>query len=106
MEAELLEKLIEDTRLSDIKPSIRPVAELIGIPNLIKLSDYMRSDTLYLPKSDNLLMPARDRAIRKEFNGFNAKELAEKYNLTTKQISNILKGRIYGYTQLELPLDE
>lgn len=28
---------------------------------------------------------------KKEWNGYNSKELAEKYNLTTKQIGNILK---------------
>ena len=31
------------------------------------------------------------RRIKKEWNGYNSKQLAEKYNLTTKQIGNILK---------------
>ena len=38
-----------------------------------------------------MVSPARNRRIKKEFNGSNDKELAEKYNLTLKQIWNILK---------------
>ena len=38
-----------------------------------------------------IIAPARNRRIKKEWNGYNSKELAEKYNLTTKQIGNILK---------------
>lgn len=33
----------------------------------------------------------RNTSGKKEWNGYNSKELAEKYNLTTKQIGNILK---------------
>ena len=46
---------------------------------------------LYFPKTENIIAPARNRRIKKEWNGYNSKELAEKYNLTTKQIGNILK---------------
>ena len=37
------------------------------------------------------MAPARNRRVKKEYNGYNLKELAEKYNLTTVQIRNILK---------------
>ena len=38
-----------------------------------------------------MVSPARNRRIKKEFNGYNSKELADKYNLTIKQIQNIMK---------------
>ena len=70
---ELTRALIEETTLEDISESYRPVVDIIGIEKFIELSEYAKGDELYFPKTEN------------------SKELAEKYNLTTKQIGNILK---------------
>ena len=77
---ELTRALIEETTLEDISESYRPVVDIIGIEKFIELSE-----------TENIIAPARNRRIKKEWNGYNSKELAEKYNLTTKQIGNILK---------------
>ena len=84
-------ELIAETTLEDISDSYRKVVEIIGIEKFIELSDYARGDELYFPKVENIIAPARNRRIKKEWNGYNSKELADKYNLTTKQIGNILK---------------
>lgn len=88
---ELTRALIEETTLEDISENYRPVVEIIGIEKFIELSDYAKGDELYFPKAENIIAPARNRRIKKEWDGYNLKELAEKYNLTTKQIGNILK---------------
>lgn len=88
---ELIRALIDETTLDDISESYRPVVEIIGIEKFIELSEYTKGDELYFPKTKNIIAPARNRRIKKEWNGYNSKELAEKYNLTTKQIGNILK---------------
>ena len=88
---ELTRALIEETTLEDISESYRPVVEIIGIEKFIELSEYAKGDELYFPKTENIIAPARNRRIKKEWNGYNSKQLAEKYNLTTKQIGNILK---------------
>ena len=88
---ELTRALIEETTLEDISENYRPVVEIIGIEKFIELSDYAKGDELYFPKAENIIAPARNRRIKKEWDGYNIKELAEKYNLTTKQIGNILK---------------
>lgn len=88
---ELTRALIEETTLEDISENYRPVVEIIGIEKFIELSDYAKGDELYFPKAENVIAPARNRRIKREWNGYNLKELAEKYNLTTKQIGNILK---------------
>lgn len=87
----LTRDLIAETTLEDISESYRPVVDIIGIEKFIELSDYARGDELYFPKLENIIAPARNRRIKKEWNGYNSKELAEKYNLTIKQIGNILK---------------
>ena len=85
-------ELIAETTLEDISENYRPVGEIIGIEKFIELSDYAKGDELYFPKVENVIAPARNRRIKKEWDGYNSKELAEKYNLTLKQIGNILKG--------------
>lgn len=98
---ELTRALIEETTLEDISESYRPVVDIIGIEKFIELSEYAKGDELYFPKTENIIAPARNRRIKKEWNGYNSKELAEKYNLTTKQIGNILKDEpMIGQTSI------
>lgn len=87
----LTRELIEETTLEDISKNYRPVVDIIGIEKFIELSDYAKGDELYFPKVENIIAPARNRRIKKEWDGYNSKELAEKYNLTLKQIGNILR---------------
>ena len=78
---ELTRALIDETTLDDISESYRPVVEIIGIEKFIELSEYAKGDELYFPKTENIIAPARNRRIKKEWNGYNSKE----------QIGNILK---------------
>lgn len=87
----LIEELIRETSIEDISESYQPVVELIGIENFFVLSSYANGDELYFPKVENIITPARNRRIKKEWNGFNLKELSERYKLTPKQIGNILR---------------
>lgn len=87
----LTRALIRETTLEDIADSYRPVVEIIGVEKFVELCEYAMGDELYFPKAESVTAPARNRRIKKEWDGYNAKELAEKYNLTIKQIGNILK---------------
>ncbi len=87
----LMQELMGDITMEDIGEKYRPVVEIIGIEKFIELSDYAKGDELYFPKVENVIAPARNRRIKAEWNGCNSKELADKYNLTIKQIGNILK---------------
>lgn len=92
MDEALLNELIEDTTIEDIGERYRKIVEIVGIRKFILLSNYARGDELYFPKVENVIGPARNRRIKKEFNGYNGKELADRYNLTVKQIQNIMRG--------------
>lgn len=91
MKESLRQALVEETTMEDIAETYLPVVEIIGIEAFVRISDYAKGDELYFPKAENVLAPARNRRIRKEYNGYNMRELAQKYELTTKQIDNILK---------------
>ena len=88
---ELLEELIADTTIEDIGERYRDVVKLIGIRNFILLSNYSRGEELYFPKVENVVAPARNRRIKKEYNGYNDKELAERYNITVKQVQRVMR---------------
>lgn len=87
----LEKELIADTTMEDIAERYRPVVEIVGIEKYIEISRYAMGDEVYFPKLETLLAPARNRRIRKEYDGFNSKELAQRYNLTLPQIHAILK---------------
>ena len=91
MADEITRALISETTLEDIADSYRPVVEIIGVEKFMELCEYAMGNELYFPKAESVIAPARNRRIRKEWDGYNMKELAEKYNLTIKQIGNILK---------------
>ena len=77
---------------SDIPETYQPVVELIGIDAFLKLCQYCMGDELYFPMIDTIFRNTRDRMILKEYNGRNIKALAQKYDMTIKQMKNIIKG--------------
>lgn len=91
MERKMLQELMEDTTIDDIADRYRDIVEIVGVTKFIQLSDYARGHELYFPKAENILAPARNRRIKKEYDGYNEKELADRYNLTIQQIRNIMK---------------
>lgn len=69
----------------------REVADLIGMDNYEKLMESYGGDVIYIPTKDVFAREERNARIREEFNGFNYKELALKYGLTTIWIRSIVE---------------
>ncbi len=84
-------ELMAELSIDDIPDCHRPLVELIGLEKFILLCDYAKGDHLYFPQTDRILIPVRNRKIRKEYDGYNKRELARKYNLTIAQIKNITR---------------
>lgn len=91
MDDKMTKELIAETTMDDISENYKPIVNIIGIEKFVELSDYARGDELYFPKVETIVSPARNRRIKVEYNGYNVKDLAEKYNLTIQQITRILK---------------
>ncbi len=64
---------------------------IIGMEALLALCTSLGGTYYYIPKMDAIIKSARDKLIRAEFNGYNVKELALKYELSTVQIYTIIK---------------
>lgn len=91
MKKELMEELAAETTMEDIADAYKPLVEMIGLENVLKLSQYFMGDKVYLPKAERILSPARNRRIRREYDGSNTKDLAKDYDLTTNQILQIVR---------------
>lgn len=86
----LTEKIAQELTVDMIPNGIwKTVAQEIGPINLIRMLSIINGDDIYIPKPDRFLVPARDKIIRKEFNGYNHEELARKYDLTTAYIRRL-----------------
>lgn len=85
-------ELLINVVLSDIPETYQPVVSLVGLDNFLKLCRYAMGDEIYFPMQESILRNARNRLIIQEYNGRNLADLSQKYNLTAKHISNIIKG--------------
>ena len=65
--------------------------EAVGLSTAKKLVEAFGGDTFYFPKVESVVRMARNRRVYKEFTGFNHRLLADKYNLTTRYVRDIIK---------------
>lgn len=103
MDQKLLDELVGETRPEDIPDRYQEIVRIVGIRKFVELSNYARGDELYFPKVENIVSAARNRRIKREYReGMSDRQLSDRYNLTTKQIWNILKDEpIQGQMSIE-----
>jgi Mor family transcriptional regulator len=83
--------------MSKLKSGMMPnetlaqIADEIGMDNLIKLTRIIGGRTFYFPKEDTLLSQFRKDQLQKEFTGYNAHELAKKYDVTERWVKEICR---------------
>ena len=65
--------------------------KLVGLSAAKNLVEVFGGDVFYFPKVESVIRSARNRRIYKEFTGYNHKELATKYNLTTRYVREIVQ---------------
>ncbi len=86
--------LLDKLKMSDLPDDQREIALLIGINNYKKLIEKYGGLAIYIPKSDGFEMAYRNIQIRDEFNGFNYRELAKKYELSEVRIRCIVNDMV------------
>ena len=77
-------------QVEDLPPDFQDLADIIGFETTLKLIENRSGEGMYIPKVEKIYRAARDRTIRKEFNGANLRELAHKYGLTVTWIRSIV----------------
>lgn len=80
-------------QFDDLAESQKEIAEIIGMENYVKLSKRFGGDgSLYIQKYSEIIKTARNREIRRKYNGHNITQLANMYNLSERHVRIICCG--------------
>ena len=80
--------------LDDLQEQHREYAEVIGVDNLLKLSDTFGGTSIYIPQRKELEKNKVYSRIYKEFNGSNLQELTQKYGVSKSTVYKIVGDKI------------
>lgn len=83
-----------DITFDDLIDSQKEIAELIGLDNYIKLVQYYGGGSPYIQAQSKLVKPSRNAAIREAADGYNTKELARQYGISSRQAYNIISREL------------
>ncbi len=87
------ETLINVATLEDLNDKNREIAEIIGIDNLFAMCKWFGGgDKIYFRKLESVIEVALTNRIKREFNGFNALELAKRYKTSHSNVMKICEG--------------
>lgn len=85
--------LVRELTVDDLPSELRIVAEEIGLDAAVKLARLWGGFNVYLPKLDRVLIPVRDRTIRRlRAEGVSVKELARQFGLTDTTVYSIVNA--------------
>lgn len=80
--------------MEDLQEQHRMVAEVIGLDNMILLSEMFGGAAIYIPQKRELLKNHIYRVVSEEFDGTNIKKLAAKYDVSEATVYRIVKDKI------------
>lgn len=94
--------LLDEIECGDLPKAWQTLADSIGMVNVIKLCKVFGGTSLYVPKLDSIIAPAKRRVISKEFNGNNHKDLAKRFELSERSVYDIVTEDYWKKNQLSL----
>ncbi|MDD3847183.1 MAG: Mor transcription activator family protein [Syntrophorhabdaceae bacterium] len=83
--------------VEDLHPTIRMIADIVGIDGAIKISAECGGTNIYIPKLEISLAKARARAIVKAFNGSNYLDLARKFKVSDRYVRSVVERARKGH---------
>lgn len=85
---------IYELTLDDLQDQHREYAEVIGVNNLLRLSDNFGGTSIYIPQRRELEKNRIYRRIYQEFDGSNLQELTQKYGVSKSTVYKIVSDKI------------
>lgn len=85
-----MKELLQDVRMEDLSEDSKGIVGIIGIEKFLELCYWARGQRFYFPRPENVVLQARNRKIRAEFDGQNYTELSRKYRVTPQRIRDVL----------------
>ncbi len=85
-----------ELKISDLPPQFENIAIELGIDKIKALFKEFGGTSVYFPTEKMIYKESRNREILSEFNGFNIKELASKYNMSESYVRAIIRQKKAG----------
>ena len=85
-----------ELKISDLPPQFENIARELGIERAKLLFKEFGGTSVYFPTEKMIYKESRDREILSQFNGFNIKELASKYNMSESYVRAIIRQKKVG----------
>jgi Mor family transcriptional regulator len=82
--------LLKYVQADDLPQGCRDLVEVMGIETVIDLINYSGGGCMYFPSKGSVTKNARNRLIRKNFNGGNYKELGKMFGISDVQVRTIV----------------
>lgn len=86
--------MLNEITMDDLQEQHKEYAQVIGIKNLIALSENFGGTQIYIPKKDELIKIKKYKAIFEEFDGTNIKELAIRYEVSESTVYRVIKDKM------------
>lgn len=85
-----LAKEVRPEDLKDAHPATLQAIQAIGVDAFVEMSHATGGISIYVPKFESVIAPARNRLILKEFDGGNYAALAIKYGISEVWVRQII----------------
>lgn len=83
-----------EIKMEDIPDNMIAMVEIVGMEDFIEVTKLYGGDIVYIPSYKSLKKQSRNREINMAYDGFNARELSQIYELSVSQIHRITRGKI------------
>ncbi|MCM1104916.1 MAG: hypothetical protein NC409_12520 [Clostridium sp.] len=97
------ERLLREMTIGDLAEKHQLLAQSVGMDGLRNLVKNFGGGQIYIPKNADLLREMKVRAIRKEFDGLNLKQLAIKYDVSNSFVYNVIRDKIAQGIKHDVP---
>lgn len=97
------ERMLKEMMIDDLAEKHQLLAQTVGMDGMRNLVKNFGGGQIYIPKTDDLLREMKVRAIRKEFNGMNVKQIANKYNVSESFVYKVIRDKIAQGIKYDVP---
>ena len=97
------ERMLKEMTPDDLAEKHQLLAQAVGMDGLRNLIRNFGGGQIYIPKTADLLREMKTKAILKEFDGFNRKQLAIKYDVSESFVYGVVRDKIAQGIKHDIP---
>lgn len=90
---DLMLSLLDDVRMEDLSDESLEIVDLLGMDTFKALVCNYGGSEPYIPRLESVVLNARNRRIKAEYNGSNENYLTRKYRISARYIRELAKGK-------------